>query len=391
VATLLEVGRALQAGSTPRNDVILLFTDAEEPFARYGSTTFVEQHPAFSDIALAVNFEANGRFGASLLAEVSGAERWMVGELSDSGAGPAAFSFVTQTSRWVGDFGTDFDKFRNAGVPGFHFAYLHWSSIYHTDRDNIQALSEGSMQHHGNQGLAIARHFGALDLSEDPPEGGAVFFRLLGLHVQYPAWFAVPLLLTALGVFAAALVRGRIEPPHRPATGFAFGAVGLLLATMAWIVITDVRSTLGLVEGYVYYAILAGLVALSIYAINRRFRPGSTRGSGSLVALIVLAVATSLVAQGFSYLFVWPALAIAVAALLPARNHWQALLRFGIVAFVTIVVLTPAADVFLQFAHPRPGNPDSDLGPAVVLSFGVALLTIGLLRQFWPVDPKTVD
>jgi hypothetical protein len=391
VATLLEIGRALQTGSPLRNDVILLFTDAEEPFVRYGSTTFVEQHPAFSDIALAVNFEANGRFGASLLAEVSGAERWMVGELNTSGAGPAAFSFVTQTSRWVGDFGTDFDKFRNAGVPGFHFAYLHGSSIYHTDGDNIQALSEGSMQHHGNQGLAVARHFGSLDLSEDPPEGGAVFFRLFGRHVQYPAWLAIPLLLIALGVFAAAFVRGRIAPPHRPATGFAFGAAGLLLATMAWIVVTNVRSTLGLVEGYVYYAILVGLVALGIYAANRRFRPESTRGSGSVVALIMLALATSLVAQGFSYLFVWPALAIAVAALVPPGNDWQALLRFGLVAFVTIVLLTPAADVFLQFAHPRPGNPDSDLGPAVVLPIGIALLSIGLLRQFWPVDSRTVD
>jgi len=391
VATLLEVGRALQAGPTLRNDVILLFTDAEEPYVRYGSTTFVEQHPGFSDIALAVNFEANGRYGASLLAEVSGPEQWLVGELNDSGAGPAAFSFVTQTSRWVGDFGTDFDKFRNAGVPGFHFAYLHGSSIYHTDGDDIEALSEGSLQHHGNQGLAVARHFGALDLSEPAPAGKAVFFRVLGQHMQYPAGLSIPLLLLALAGTAAALVRDRFELPPRLGVGFLFSAASLLLAAIAWIAITGFRSTLGLVEGYVYYAGIVAAAAFGIDLANRRFRPGASRGSGSLVALMVLTFATSLVATGFSYLFVGPALAIAVALFVPSHHDWQALLRFGIVAFVTIVALTPAADVFLQFAHPRPGNPDSDLGPAVVLPIGLALLIIGLLRQFWPVDPKTVD
>ena len=37
VATLLESGRAILAGPQLRNDVILLFTDSEEPNPRYGS------------------------------------------------------------------------------------------------------------------------------------------------------------------------------------------------------------------------------------------------------------------------------------------------------------------------------------------------------------------
>ena len=391
VSTLLEVGRALEAGPQLRNDVILLFTDAEEPEARYGATTFVAEHPAFPDIALAVNLEATGRFGSSILAEVSGPEHWMVGELHRSGAGQAAFSFVTQTARWIGDFGTDFDKFRNAGVPGFHFAYLHGSSIYHTDGDNIDALSERSLQHHGNQALAIARHFGALDLSSDPPDGDAVFFRALGRHVQYPAWLSIPLLVIALIAFAAALVRDRVSVPSRPAVGFAFGAGVLVLATMAWIVITGIRSTLGLVEGYVYCAGLVAVAAVGIWTANRRFRPDASRGGGTLIALMVLALVTSLVAQGFSYLFVWPALAVAAALFVPSRHDWQRMLRFGLVSLVTMVMLTPAADVFLQFAHPRPGNPDSDLAPAALIPIGLGLLVIGVLRHFWPDAEEAID
>ncbi len=387
VAALLEVGRALKAGPQLRNDVILLFTDAEEPEVRYGATTFVNEHPAFPDIALAVNLEATGRSGASLLAEVSGPENWMVGELVESGAEPAAFSFITQTSRWVGDFGTDFDKFRNAGVAGFHFAYLHGSSIYHTDRDNVDALSVGSLQHHGNQALAIARHFGALDLSQAPPEGGAVFFRALGQHVQYPAALSLPLLLLALVAVAVAFMQRRVAPPTRLGAGLGFGAAGLVLATLVWVAATGLRTTLGLLEGYVYYAALVALIALGITLANRRFRPAASHGSGSLIVLIVLALITSLAAQGFSYLFVLPALAIAVALFVPSREDWQRVLRFGIVASVSIVVITPAADVFLQFAHPRPGNPDSDLAPAVLIPIGLALVAIGVLRQFWPAAP----
>ncbi len=82
-----------------------------------------------------------------------------------------------------------------------------------------------------------------------------------------------------------------------------------------------------------------------------------------------------------------PALAIAVGLFVPSREDWQRVLRFGMVAFVSIVVLIPAADVYLQFAHPRPGNPDSDLGPAILIPIGLALLVIGLLRQFWPDAP----
>ena len=384
VATLLEVGRALSSGPPLRNDVILLFTDAEEPQVRYGSTTFVAEHPAFDEITLAVNLEATGGFGASLLAEVSGPDRWLVGELVDSGAGPAAFSFVTQTSRWVGDFGTDFDKFRNAGVPGFHFAYMHGSSIYHTDRDNLDALSGRSLQHHGNQSLAIAHHFGELDLGTPPPEGASVFFRVTGWQVQYPAAWTIPLLLVALAAVAAAAVRGHIARPARTGLGFVAGAAGLILATAAWMAITSARSTLGLVEGYAYYGGIVALTAMGIAAFNRRFRPDGVRGDGSLVALLTMALVTSLAAQGFSYLFVLPALAVAGALFLPEDKPWQAPVRFGLVAVVTIVVLTPAADIFLQFAHPRPGNPDSDLAPAVLIPVGLALLAIGVLRRFWP-------
>ena len=384
VATLLEVGRALQAEAPQRNDVYLLFTDSEEPSQRYGSTAFVAEHPAFDEIALAVNLEATGHAGASLLVEVSGPERWLVSELDSSGAHPVAFSFATETTRWIGDIGTDFDIFRNEGVPGFHFVYQHGSSIYHLPADNVAALGARSMQHHGSQSLAVARHFGNLDLGGPIPSGGAVFFVAFGQLVLYPTSLAIPLLALALAVLLPGMLRRR-PSPGRLGVGFGITFAVLALATLAWFAITSLRSTLGLVEGYVYFSAISVLAAVSIARANRRLRPeDEPEGFGVWAALVVLAALTALFARGFSYLFAWPLLAVGIAVWIPGHAHWQRLARFTLAAVVTIVLLVPAADTFLQFAHPRPGNPDSNLPAASLIPFGLTLLAIGVARSFWP-------
>jgi len=132
VATLLETGRAILTGPQPRNDVILLFTDGEEPAPRYGSTAFVNESPVFDDVALVVNFEAIGGSGPSSLAETSGSETWLVGQYGAAVSNPTAFSFVSEITALMGEVGTDSDPFRNAEVPGFHFAYMRGSPIYHS-------------------------------------------------------------------------------------------------------------------------------------------------------------------------------------------------------------------------------------------------------------------
>ena len=45
-ATLLETARALTSGARPRNDVVLVLTDAEEA-CLCGAKAFVDQHPEF--------------------------------------------------------------------------------------------------------------------------------------------------------------------------------------------------------------------------------------------------------------------------------------------------------------------------------------------------------
>ena len=68
IAAILETIRALRAGAPLVHDIIVLFTDGEEP-GLLGTAAFVREHPWARDMAMAVNFEARGTSGRSLMFE----------------------------------------------------------------------------------------------------------------------------------------------------------------------------------------------------------------------------------------------------------------------------------------------------------------------------------
>ena len=66
VATLLETARTLKAGEPLKNDVIFLFTDAEET-GSLGAQVFVAEHDWARDVGLALNFESRGNTGPVIM------------------------------------------------------------------------------------------------------------------------------------------------------------------------------------------------------------------------------------------------------------------------------------------------------------------------------------
>ena len=374
VAALLETARALSVGEPLRNDVILLFTDAEEPSPRYGAKAFVADHPLFSSVRLVVNLEAVGGTGASVAVETSGSQEWLVGNLDAAVDRPTMFSFLTETTSLLGDIGTDFDEFRNAGVPGYHFAYVHDSSIYHTTRDDTVGM--GSLQHHGDLALGIARHFGDIDLSPGEPSD-LVFFWLGFALVRYSTGMALILALAALFGLGLLLVRDRPDRSgRRIAMTSGVAGAAIVAGTLLWMALAGLRPEMGLIESYVYYCLL--LIATA-WAVSS-FAP-SGEGTTSLVVLAVLAAVTAFAAPGLSYLFTWPALAVLTVRLAPPlHKHF----RFGLVALVSLPLLVPAIDIFIQMAQPRPGNPDSSMPVAVVVPLALGLLTVRTLTANWP-------
>lgn len=394
VAALLETARALLAGAPLDNDVLLVFTDGEEPSPRYGSSAFVASSAAFSDIGLVVNFEASGGSGASILIETNGSESWLIGELAKIDSPPAAFSFLTETTRLLGDIGTDFDQFRNAGTTGMHFAYLHGSPIYHTAADNVDAVDLGSLQHHGEHALGIARRLGFHDFSESPPQGSVVFFPLGSFFVRYPTTWAIPLMLIAVaGLWGGIVHSSRLDTfltEFRHMALFLASVLGLaVLGTIVWLSIAAARPTLGLVEGYLYFGCLAAAGGGGMLWVSSKTRALSNRKHSPMLLWLAFTVLTAFLGVGFSYLFVWPALAGAVLLWWSADGAVQRTLRFALIAAVTALLTIPAIDVFLQFAYPRPGNLDSSMPAVALVPLFLALLVAGLLGGFWPKMPST--
>ena len=403
VAALLETARALVAGEPLRNDVIFLATDAEEPEGRAGATAFVNDHPWATEIAVAINLEAAGGSGPSLLVEAPSPNRWLIDLYREATSRPVAYSFLPDMVSAIGDVGTDFDVFRNRGTPGFHFAYTLNSPIYHTMNDNPAAVSRRSLQHHCDHTFGLATALGDLDLRTAPPDGDLVFFSVGPWLVTYPTGLgSLSAVVAAIGLASAALVvrrRRRLRPGSVIGAGLRTlgGAIAAgLVAAVIWTAYTGIRSTPGVVESYLYLGLFVALAGAAIDAFHR-IRRRSTNASEHAVAVIglwaALALIVGLVAPATGYLFVWPAIAAAVtvgagALLSPART-WQRWALATFVAVPTMVVMVPAVDVFFQFAMPRPGNPDSTIPAMIAVAVLLSGMTLELLRRSTALDVWT--
>lgn len=390
VGNLLEVARELQSGPQLANDVILLFSDGEEPNPRYGASAFLD-HPWASDVAVALNFEAVGEFGPSLLVEELGGNR-ASGGYASAVAEPAAFSFMTQTAELIGGAATDFDVFRKAGVPGLVFATLRGSAIYHTADDSIERVHDAEIAHQGATALSLAQAFGTADLTSITDGGFDVFFTVFpGTMIQHPPWWLAAALVTAaLGFIALVVLRSREGTVTAggvftdSGVGVGATAVAMIAGSLLWMLLVSLFPNMGAAASYLGLAAIAVVIgALAAWVIRWRTRRGGI--DSILVAVlaiwVVLAGVLFLVAPRVSYVFVWPALVGVIAALtMPwwtARWVWVG--GSLIVALAALVVAVPMIDTFFLIAGPRPGNPGSELPYVVAVSALAGFLVIMLI------------
>jgi hypothetical protein len=305
-AALLETLRTLRARKQPlAHDVIALFTDGEEA-GLLGAAAFVREHPWAKDVAFVLNFEARGTAGRSYMFETGPNNRDAAGVLRTAGDVTAGSMFTTVYRALPND--TDLSEFSLLGIPALNFAFADGVERYHTSRDDIAHLNPGSVQHHGAQMLALTMRIANEPLPR-ASTGDAVFFDfpILGL-VVYPVWLAIPLALVAL-VLTVAIVR------HEP-RGTVLGAIAVVVALVLSIVVGRMVAIGGRAE---WSGISASSVALAIFALNIAVYALATRWGhdlhvGALVVWLVLALASSILAPGTSYLVTWPLLFALAAA-----------------------------------------------------------------------------
>lgn len=322
VAALLETARALKAGVPPKNDVILLFTDGEE-IGLAGARAFVDQHPWAKDVGVALNFEARGSGGQSVMFETSDNNEWLIRELSQAAPRPVASSLSYEIYKRLPN-DTDLTVFRRAGFDALNFAFIEGIERYHTPADTIENLDERSLQHQGSYALALARRFGDATYVR-AREGNLVYFNLVGpALIQYPASLVLPLTAALLLAFAFVLFVG-FRKRLLTLRGIIFGWLALLISMVAasalvWVSWAAIRS---LHAGYKsvpwgephnggLYAV--GFVALTVAvtaALYNWFRKKTSvynLSAGALTWWVMLAAAASVLMPGGSYLLTWPPL-----------------------------------------------------------------------------------
>jgi peptidase M28-like protein len=320
VATLLETARALTAGPQSRNDVLFLFTDGEET-GLLGARAFVAEHPWAKEVDIALNFEARGNGGPSVMFETSPQNGALIRALAKATSHPLANSLSYEIYKRLPN-DSDLTVFKAAGWPGMNFAYINGLTHYHTQLDNRENADARSLQHHGSYALALSRYFGAA-VPEARAEGDAIYFDALGfLLVRYPAWLAGPLAFGVLLLFAAVIWlgfrRGELTGP-----GIIKGALLFFLSLIvaaaavggAWWVVRRIHPGYNLIlqgDSYSHGLYVIGFAALALAttativgSFGRKISEANLF-VGALLWWAVSMIAVTIWMIGGSYLPTWP-------------------------------------------------------------------------------------
>jgi hypothetical protein len=321
VATLVEIMRALAAGPVPRNDVIALFDDGEEPGSFAGTQAFIRRHPWMGSVRVAVSIDS-AIAGFISMNEVGPKNNgWLVHALARAYTG----------GNWMSMSGGgryNSTPFINAGIPVLTLEDNYPSWQRHTAYDLPEIIHPGSVQQLGEQTLSIARVLGELDLA-NPYGKQETFFSLPFIgFIHYPQAWALPLAVTAavllLLAFGLALWRRLVS---WKGLEVALGAI-LVTAAIAFVGIDALWKPMPRLMGWQpsfftewpevipphgwlvagVFGLLVLLLALGTYLLARRW---SGRVNFSLIALLPFTIAAVLLAAAeprAAFYFTWPVL-----------------------------------------------------------------------------------
>lgn len=323
VGTILESVRAfLNSGQKPKNNIILLFTDAEE-LGLNGAGIFVESHPWAKDVDLALNFEARGSGGKSfMLLETTAGNKKIIEEFKRAGVEfPVTNSLAYSVYKMLPN-DTDLTVLREQGnIEGLNFAFIDDHFDYHTARDTPDQLDLNSLAHQGNYLMPLLDHFSQISLEDMTSKEEVIFFSLpFSQIISYPYSWIFPMLLIACILFGGVLLYGffaghlRIRPVL---LGFLPLVIALLLSGMLAFGLWELAlylypEYLEMEHGFTYngYYYIGAVVFLSLAVTFYIFNAFKKRGNagelfvGSLMLWILIAAGAAVYLPGAAYFII---------------------------------------------------------------------------------------
>ncbi len=389
IVTILEGLRTyLHNNLKPKNDIIILFSDAEE-LGLNGAALFVTKHKWAKEVGLAVNFEARGTSGPSyMLMEVNNGNAEMVNHFAEAKPKfPVSNSLMYSIYKMLPN-DTDLTVFREeGGIQGLNFAFIDNHYNYHTAQDNMSNLSVKTLAHQGTYLMSMLNYFGNADLRTLETTADEVYFNTPIHFMHYSFDWNFPLIGLAFLLFLGFVFIGfgkRILHVSEVLKGFipliSSVVISGLIGFLGWkILLQFYPAYLDILHGFTYnghdYIIAFSAMSLMVSFFFYRNCKGETQIMNWSVAP----------------LFLWIIINLLIAIYLPGGSFFiipvfGMLFSFGffIITQKTSIVLNllfsiPALVIFVPFVVTLP------VGLGLAMLMGSTLLIALIFGLLLPV------
>ncbi len=364
LVTILESLRAYKAsGKIPKNDIIVLFTDAEE-IGLDGAKLFVNKHPWAKDVGLALNFEARGSSGPSnMIVETNQGNSNLIKEFIRANPDfPVASSLMYSVYKMLPN-DTDSTIFREDGdIDSYFFAFIDSHYNYHTANDTFENLDRKSLAHQGSYLLPLLHYFADANLSKIKSKSDNVYVNLPIIKmISYPFSWILPMLLFAVIIFIALVfygVKRRKLNPKLVLKGFIPHLLSLticgLLGFFGWKgILTLYPHYLEIQQGFTYngHWYIAFFVFLSLgisFKIYKNFSLPYNQASFYVAPLffwLLINVVVFVVLKGAAF-FIIPVFFALLSFWVMMRQQKPNLLAMALLAAPAIFIFVPLIQFF---------------------------------------------
>ena len=335
VATLLEVVHVLKDRPLKR-PVTFLFNEGEE-LGLVGARAFLAD-PLSREVDSLINLEARGVTGPANMFETSKPNGPAVKVFGKAVDVPVANSLATDVYRLMPNY-TDVNSFEARGWTTLNLAIIGNETRYHSAGDNLAALDHRSLQHMGDQTLALAAA-----LADGVPEasGERIFMDMIGTELIWLPLSVGAVMLVALlaGLGWLAWRRGSLGRPL-----LAVVAAVLLSALVAWVA----EALVGLLRPGMFWrafpiwaqmAAYASAIAasLSVLATLARAFDAERLRTAFWLMFVALGAAIALVAPGGIIFFLFPPVVLLLGVF--AGRSARGAERFAALGAVLLLFLT---------------------------------------------------
>jgi hypothetical protein len=235
VATLLEVGSILKDRPLKR-PVMLLFNEGEE-LGLIGARAFLAD-PLSRRVDSVLNFEARGVTGPVTMFETSRPNAPAIDVFARSATRPFASSLSTDVYHLLPN-DTDVTTYNERGWLTLNFAMAGNETRYHSPGDDLAGLDPRSLQHMGDQALAVSTQLAA---GLPRAHGQRIFMDVLGrAFVQMPQTVGLVIFVILTIAFAVIVWRRRAYGRALAAPLFAI-LVGSVAGWLASLVMGAIRA-----------------------------------------------------------------------------------------------------------------------------------------------------